>query len=84
MVENRVVVTNSVSEGRRTWVLQSLEGGVCNPNPDAIEGRNPYSARVPYLEYYYPKYSHDLRFNWDEQILIKQDKALPRGQGAWN
>jgi hypothetical protein len=47
-------------------------------NPDAKEGRKHNSATVPYLEYFYPKYSRDPRFNWDEQILVEQDKALPR------
>jgi hypothetical protein len=42
-----------------------------SPNPDATEGRKHNSATVPYLEYYYPKYSHDPRFNWDEQILVE-------------
>jgi hypothetical protein len=49
-----------------------------SPNPDATEGCKHNSATVPYLEYYYPKYSHDPRFNWDKQILVEQDKALPR------
>jgi hypothetical protein len=74
----------SVSEGGRSWVLISLEGGVSSPNPDATEGRKHNSATVPYLEYYYPKYSRDPRFNWDEQILVEQDKALPRDPGGSN
>jgi hypothetical protein len=55
-----------------------------SPNPDATEGRKHNSATVPYLEYYYPKYSRDPRFNWDEQILVEQDKALPRDPGGSN
>jgi hypothetical protein len=47
------------------------------PNPDATEGCKYKSATVPYLEYYYTKYSHDPRFNWDEQILVEQVQALP-------
>jgi hypothetical protein len=57
---------------------------VSSPNPDATEGRKHNSATVPYLEYYYPKYSRDPRFNWDEQILVEQDKALPRDPGGSN
>jgi hypothetical protein len=56
----------SVSEGRRFWVLKSLEGGVSSPNPDAAEGRKHNLATVPYFEFNYPKYSHDPSFNWDE------------------
>jgi hypothetical protein len=61
-----------------------LGGGVSCPNPDAIDGRKHNSAIVPYLEYYYPKYSGDPRFNWDEPILVEQDKALPRDLGRSN
>jgi hypothetical protein len=57
---------------------------VSSPNPDATQGRKHNSATVPYLEYYYPKYSRDPRFNWDEQILIEQDKALLRDPGGSN
>jgi hypothetical protein len=42
---------------------------VSSPNPNAREGRKQNSATVPYLEYYYPKYSRDPRCNWDEQYL---------------
>jgi hypothetical protein len=55
-----------------------------SPNPDTTEGHKHNSAIVPYLEYYYPKYSHDPRFNWDELILVEQDKALPRDPGGSN
>jgi hypothetical protein len=36
---------------------------MASPNPDAIDGVNRKSATVAYLEYYYPKYSPDPRFN---------------------
>jgi hypothetical protein len=49
-----------------------------SPNLDATEGRKLNSATVPYLDYYYPKYTCDLRFNLDYQILVEKDKALPR------
>jgi hypothetical protein len=55
-----------------------------SPNPDAIEGCKHNWATFLYLEYYYPKYSRDSRFNWDEQILVEQDKALPSDQGGSN
>jgi hypothetical protein len=61
-----------------------LESGASSPNPDATEGGKHKSATVPYLEYYYPKYSRDPRFNWDEEILIEQDKALPKDPGGSN
>jgi hypothetical protein len=35
---DRVLVIESVSDGGRSWVLISLEGGMSSPNPDAIEG----------------------------------------------
>jgi hypothetical protein len=57
---------------------------VSSPNLDATEGRNYNSATLPYLEYYYPKYSRDPRFNWDEQILVEQDTALRRNPGRSN
>jgi hypothetical protein len=68
----------SFSQGGRSVVLKSLEGGVFSPNPDAPEASKYISATVPYLEYYYPMYCHDPRFNWDKQILGEQDPALPR------
>jgi hypothetical protein len=74
----------SVSEGGRSWVLISLVGGVSSQNPYAIDGPTHNSARVPHLEYYYPKYSGDPRFNWDDQIVVDQDKALPRDLGGSN
>jgi hypothetical protein len=55
-----------------------------SPNPDATEGCKHNSATGPYLEYYYSKYSHDPRCNWDEQILVEQDKVLPRDPGGSN
>jgi hypothetical protein len=57
---------------------------VSSPNPDATEGRKHNSATVPYLEYYYPKYSRDPRFNWDKQILVKHGKALIRDPDGSN
>jgi hypothetical protein len=51
-------------------------------NPDATEGRKHNSAKVRYSEYYYPKYSRNPRFNWDEQILVEQEKALPQDLGG--
>jgi hypothetical protein len=57
---------------------------VSSPNPGATEGRKHNSATVPCVEYYYVKYSRDPRFNWDEQILVEQDKALPRDPGGSN
>jgi hypothetical protein len=74
----------STSEGGRSWFLKSLEGGVSSPYPDATEGRNHNSATVPYLEYYYPKYTRDRRFNWDEKIHVEQDTALPRDPDGSN
>jgi hypothetical protein len=38
---------------------------VSSANPDATEGHKHNSATVPCLDYYYPKYSRDPRFNWD-------------------
>jgi hypothetical protein len=70
MVEDRVLAMESVFEGGRSWVLKSLEGDMSSPNPDATDGRKHNSATVPHFEYYYPKYSHDPRFNWDERILV--------------
>jgi hypothetical protein len=61
-----------------------LRRGVSSPNPDATEGRKSNSATVTYLEYYYPKYSHDPRFNWDEQILVELDNRLPMDLGGSN
>jgi hypothetical protein len=84
MVEDRVSAMESVSDGGRSWVLKSLEGSVSSPNPDGTEVWKYNSATVPYLEYYYPKYSRDLRFNLDEQINVEQDKALPRDLGGSN
>jgi hypothetical protein len=66
----------SISESGRSWVLKSLEGGMSIPNRNATDGCKHNSATVPYLEYYYPKYSRNPRFNLDERILIEQDKSL--------
>jgi hypothetical protein len=55
-----------------------------SPNLDATEERIHNSATVPYLEYSYPKYSRDPRFTWDEQLLVKQDKAVPRNPDGSN
>jgi hypothetical protein len=57
---------------------------VSSPNPDAPEGRKHNSAIVPCLEYDYPKYSRDPRFNWDAQLYVVQDNALPRDLGRSN
>jgi hypothetical protein len=62
----------------------SLEHGMSRPNVDATEGRKHNSATVLYIEYYSPKYSRDVRINWDEQINVEQDKVLKRDQGASN
>jgi hypothetical protein len=55
---------------------------VSSPNPDATDGCKHNSPTVPYVEYYYPKYGCDARFNWNEQILVEQDKAVPRDPGG--
>jgi hypothetical protein len=52
--------------------------------PDTIERSKYNSATVPYLEYYYQKYRFDPTFNWDDQILGEEDKALLRDQGRRN
>jgi hypothetical protein len=64
------------------FILKSLEGGVSSPNPNTTDGRKHNSAKVPYLESYYPKYSRDPRCDRDEQILVEQDKGLPRDPGG--
>jgi hypothetical protein len=64
--------------------LNPWKGSVSSPNPNATEGRTYNTAIVPYLEYYYPKYSRDSRFNWDKQILVEQAKASPRDPGRSN
>jgi hypothetical protein len=74
----------SVSEAGRFLVLLSLEGGMSSQNAYTTEGCKLNLSTVLYLEYYYPKYSHDARSNWDEQILVNQDKALPRDMGRSN
>jgi hypothetical protein len=84
MVEDRVLVKEYVSERRRTWVIISLEGGMSSPNPYATEGCKHNLPTVPYVDYYYPKYSHDARFNWDEQILVNEDSALLRNPSGSN
>jgi hypothetical protein len=43
-----------------------------SPNPDRTEGSKHNAPRVPKLEYDYPKYSREPRFNWDKQRLVKQ------------
>jgi hypothetical protein len=82
--ENRVLAMESVSDRERSWVLRSLEGSVSSLNPDATEGCTHNSATVLYLEYNHPNHSHDPRFNWDEQILVQQDRELPRDLGRSN
>jgi hypothetical protein len=74
----------STSEGGRSWFLKSLEGGVSSPYPNTIEGHKVNSVTLSHLEYYYPNYSRDSRFNWDEQLLIQQDTALLRDPGGSN
>jgi hypothetical protein len=69
MVEDRVLALESVSEGARFWVVVFLEGGVSSPNPDATDGWNHNSARVPYLDSYSPTFSCDPKFNWDHKYL---------------
>jgi hypothetical protein len=66
MVEDRDLAMESVSERERSWVILSLESGMSSPNPDATDRHKHNSATVPYLEYYYPKYSRDTRVNRDE------------------
>jgi hypothetical protein len=61
----------SVSDEGKSWVLISLEGDMSSLNPDAPDRCKPHSATVPYLEYYYLRYSHEPRFNWDKQILVE-------------
>jgi hypothetical protein len=82
--ESPVLAMESLTEGGRSWVLISLEDGVFSPNPNAIKRYIYNSPRVHYLEYYYPKYSHDPRSNWDNQILVVQDKVLLRNSGGKN
>jgi hypothetical protein len=53
---------------------------VFSPNPDATEGPKHNSAIVPYFEYYYPKYSCDPIFNWDNKYMSNRIK---RYQGIW-
>jgi hypothetical protein len=57
---------------------------VSSPNLDATDGRKNKLATVPSLEYYYPNYSRDSRFTWDEHILVEYDKVLPRDLGGSN
>jgi hypothetical protein len=71
MIDNRVLAMESISEGRRTLVLISLEPGVSIINPDATERPKHNLPIVFYLTYYYPKYSINHRFNWDKQILVE-------------
>jgi hypothetical protein len=82
-----VLVTESASQGGRSWVLISLVGSVFSPNPNATSGDEYNSATVPYLEFYYPNDSHDPRFNWYKKIFVGQDTVLPRGprssNGGW-
>jgi hypothetical protein len=84
MVEDRILAMECVSEGGRSWVHISLESGLSSANPDTIEGRKHNLATVPYLEYYYPKYSRDGRCKWDNQILVEQETALPSDPGSSN
>jgi hypothetical protein len=61
-----------------------LEGGVSSPNLDAIEGHKYNWAIVPNIEYYYTKYNSEPTINYDEQVLVKQDKVLPGDLGGSN
>jgi hypothetical protein len=79
--ERRVLSMESVSEGGRSWVLISFEGWVSSSNPDAKDGCKYKSVTVSYLEYNYPKYTRERRFNWDKQILVEQNKAFEQGSG---
>jgi hypothetical protein len=81
MLEDIVPAMESVSKGGRSWVLISLEGSVSSPNLDTIAGHKHNMATVPYSKYDYPRYNRDPRFNWDEHILVKHDKELPRDLG---
>jgi hypothetical protein len=51
-----------------------------SPNPDATEGHTHNSATVPYLEYYYPKYSRDLDLTGTNKYLSNKIKHY---QGIW-
>jgi hypothetical protein len=83
-VENRVLVVETVAECGRSWVLISLERGMYSPNLDITDRPKYNTAIAPYLEYYYPKYSHEPRYNWDEYILVEPDTELLRDQGRIN
>jgi hypothetical protein len=81
MVKDRVLVMESISEGRRIWVLMSLEGGISSPKLDTTKGSKHNSVTVPNLEYYYPTYRCDPRLDWDKEKLVEQNTALTRDPG---
>jgi hypothetical protein len=71
--EDRVLVMESVSKGEvlGPYILRRC---VSCLNPDAIEGRKYNSATVPYLEYYYPKYSYDPDLTGMNKYLLNRIK----------
>jgi hypothetical protein len=83
-VEDRVLAIQSLSNGSRSWILLSLEGGMFSLNGDVIDGCEYHSFSVLFLEYDYPKYSHDLRWTWDDQILFKLVKLFPMDPSGSN
>jgi hypothetical protein len=84
IAEDRVVAMESVTEGRRLWILIPLDGTVSSPNPDAINGRKQNSPIMLRLKFYYPMSSREPGFNWNDQILLEQNKALQRDPGGSN
>jgi hypothetical protein len=82
-VEDGVLVMKFISEDRDPRSL-FLQCGMSSLNLDATERCKPNVGTVPYLESYYPTYSRNPRFTWNGQILVKQDKALPRYPGGSN
>jgi hypothetical protein len=74
----------SVSKRGRFWGLIFLERGVSSRNSHTIDGCKDHSTTVHYIDYYDSKYSHDPRFNCNEQILISQDNALLRDMCGCN
>jgi hypothetical protein len=67
---------DSISEGREVLGPYILRDRYVWSNLDSTDGPNHNSATVPYLEYYYLKYSHDRTVNWVEQILVVQKNTL--------
>jgi hypothetical protein len=82
--ESRVPTIDSVRERWWSLVHVSLQGDMSCLNANATERYQYTSATVPQLEFYYPKYRRDPRFNQDKQILLKTDTELPRDLGRSN